>query len=60
MRAVVVALDVGCDLFSRLLEGLELAAPDEPLLELPEPALDEGLGLGVAVAAAAVSDPELD
>jgi hypothetical protein len=40
-----------------LVEGLELFAPDGALLELAEPGLDEGLALGVAVAAAAVDDP---
>ena len=33
--------------------------PHLPFFEFPEPALDEGLALGVAVAAAAVADPEL-
>src|SRR5439155_17208091 len=33
--------------------------PHLPFFEFPEPALDEGLALGVAVAAAAVLDPEL-
>jgi len=36
VRAVVVGVDVGGDLLSRLVEGLELGAPDEPLLELAE------------------------
>jgi hypothetical protein len=54
--AVVVGLDVVGDLLSRLLERLELGAPDEPLLQLPEPRLDEGLALGVAVAAATMGD----
>ena len=58
MRAVVVGVDVGGDLLSGLVEGLELGAPDEPLFQFPEPALDEGLALGVAVAAAAVGDAE--
>jgi hypothetical protein len=59
VRAVVVALDVGGDFFSGLVEGRELGALDESLLQLPEPALDEGLALGIAVAAAAVGDAEL-
>jgi hypothetical protein len=42
-----------------LVEGLELGAPDEPLFQLPEPAFDEGLRFGVAVAAAAVSEAVL-
>ena len=57
---MVVAVDVGGDLLSGLVEGLELDAPDEPLLQFPEPALDEGLALGVAVAAAAVADAVLE
>jgi hypothetical protein len=56
---VVVAVDVGADRGSGLVEGLELFAPDAALLELGEPGLDEGLALGVAVAAATVDDPEL-
>ena len=59
MGAVVVGVDVGGDLLSCLVEGLELGAPDEPLLQLPEPRFDEGLRFGVAVAAAAVRDAEL-
>jgi hypothetical protein len=57
--AVVVGLDVGGGLGSGLVEGLELGASDESLLEFPEPALDERLGFGVAVAAASVPDLEL-
>ena len=56
---VVVAVDVGADHGPGLLEGLELLAPDAALLELAEPGLDECLAFGVAVAAAAVGDPEL-
>jgi hypothetical protein len=55
----VVAIDVVGDLLPRLVERLELGAPDEPLLQLPEPAFDEGLRLGVAVAAAAMRDAML-
>src|SRR5215218_6777671 len=55
---VVVAVDVGADHLPGLVEGLELVQPDAALLELSEPALDERLALGVAVAAAAVRDPE--
>jgi hypothetical protein len=44
---------------SRLLEGLELLAPDAALLQFREPALDEGQAVGVAVAAAAVADAML-
>jgi hypothetical protein len=51
VRALVVVVDVGGDLLSRLVEGLELGAPDEPLLQFPEPACDEGLRFGVAGAA---------
>jgi hypothetical protein len=57
--SVVVAVDVGADLLARLVESLELFAPDAALLELAKPGLDEGLALGVGVAAPAVSDPEL-
>ncbi|HET8893354.1 MAG TPA: hypothetical protein VFM96_04590 [Gaiellaceae bacterium] len=42
-----------------MLERLEVGAPDEPLLQFPEPAFDEGLRFGVAVAAAAVGDAVL-
>ena len=49
---MVVAVDVVGDLLSRLLERLELGAPAEPLLQLSEPAFDECLRFGVAVAAA--------
>ena len=57
MGSVVVGVDVGGDHVARLLERLELLAPDAAFLELAEPGLDEGLALGVAVAAAAVRDP---
>ena len=56
---MVVAVDVVGDLLSCLVEGLEVGAPDEPLLQFPEPAFDEGLRFGVAVAAAAVGDAVL-
>src|SRR3954468_21822296 len=56
---VVVAVDVGRDGGAGLIEGFELLAPDEALLELGEPRLDERLALGVAVAAAAVRDAVL-
>src|SRR5438128_3809617 len=56
MRAVVVTLDVLVHLPPGLFDGLPLRAPGTALLELPEPALDERLGLGVPVAAASVSD----
>jgi hypothetical protein len=54
--SVVVAVDVGADRGAGLVEGLELLAPDAALLELSEPGLDEGLALGIAVAAPAVDD----
>jgi hypothetical protein len=57
--SVVVAVDVGADRGAGLVERLELLAPDAALLELGEPAFDEGLALGVAVAAATVRDAEL-
>jgi len=59
VRVVVVAVDVAADPASRLVEGLVLVQPYLPFFEFPEPALDEGLALGVAVAAPAVADPEL-
>src|SRR5829696_9417290 len=58
VRPVVVVLDVAADHLPSLVEGLELFAPDAALLELAEPGLDEGLALGVSVAAAAVCDPQ--
>src|SRR3954449_5059555 len=58
VRPVVVVDLLGADHLPGLLEGLELVAPDAAFLELAEPALDEGLALGVAVAAAAMRDPE--
>src|SRR5436190_15219320 len=51
-------VDVGGDHLPGLVEGLELVAPDAAFLELAEPGLDERLALGVAVAAAAVRDPQ--
>ena len=59
VQPVVVAVDVGADLPARLVEGLELLTPYAALLELAEPGLDERLGFGVAVAAAAVRDAVL-
>jgi hypothetical protein len=59
VRAVVVALDVGADPLSGVVEGLVLVQPHLPFFQLPEPALDEGPALGVAVAAAAMADAEL-
>src|SRR3546814_1965157 len=44
------------DLRSRCFDGLPLGSPGAALLELAEPGLDEGLGLGVAVAAPTVGD----
>ena len=43
---------------SGVVEGFVLVQPDLPLLQLAEPAFDEGLAFGVAVAAAA-ADAEL-
>jgi hypothetical protein len=40
------------------LEGLELVAPDAAFLQVAKAALDERLVLGIAIAAATVSDPE--
>jgi hypothetical protein len=58
VRSVVVAVDVGADRGAGFVEGLELLAPDAALLELGESGLDEGLALGIAVAAAAVGDSQ--
>jgi hypothetical protein len=58
VRAVVVAVDVAADAASRVVERLVLAQPYLPLLEFPEPQFDEGLRLRVAVATAAMLDPE--
>src|SRR3546814_11908124 len=44
------------DLRSRCFDGLPLGSPGAALLELAEPGLDEGLGLGVAVGASTVGD----
>src|SRR2546428_5382740 len=56
---MVVAVDVVGDLLSRLLERLEWGAQAEPLLQFPEPAFDERLRFGVAVAAAPMRDAVL-
>ena len=58
VRAVVVAVDVAADAASRVVKRLVLVQPHLPLFQFPEPRLDEGLRLGVAVAAAAVPDLE--
>jgi hypothetical protein len=59
VRPVVVAVDVAADPTSGVVERLVLVQPHLPLFEFPEPALDEGLRLGVAVATAAMLDPKL-
>ena len=53
---MVVGVDVGGDLEAGLVDGLPLGAPGATFLELPEPGLDERLGLRVAVAPASVGD----
>src|SRR5207248_11612873 len=58
VRPVVVAVDVAADPASGVVERLVLVQPHLPFFEFPEPAFDEGLRLGVAVAAAAMPDPE--
>src|SRR3954449_5113552 len=58
VRPVVVVDLLGADHLPGLVERLEFVAPDAAFLELAEPALDEGLALGVAVAAAAMCDSE--
>lgn len=55
----MVGLDVGGGRRLCFFEGLELRAPDQALLQLREPRLDEGLRLGVAVAATTVGDLRL-
>jgi hypothetical protein len=57
---VVVLVDVGGDHLPGLVEGFELVAPDAAFHEVAGPALDECLALGVALAAAAVSDSSPD
>ena len=59
VRTVVVAVDVAADVGPSLVAGLVFVQPDLPFFEFPEPALDERLGFGVAVAAAAMADLEL-
>ena len=54
---MLVAVEVAGDVLSGVVEGFPFGAPGEPFLELAKPGLDEGLGLGVAVAAASVRDP---
>lgn len=56
MRAVVIAGDVVGDLRSGLVDGFPFGSPGAASFELAEPGLDEGLGFGVAVAAASMSD----
>ena len=53
---MVVVLDVVGDLLPCVVDGFPFGAPGAAFLELAEPGLDERLGLGVAVAAAAVGD----
>lgn len=55
---MMVALDVAADALAGVVEGFVFVQPDLSLFEFPEPAFDEGLGFGVAVAAAAMRDPE--
>jgi Putative glucoamylase len=56
---VVVAVDVVCDATSRVVECCVFVQSHLPFFQFPEPALDEGLRLRVAVTAAAVADCEL-
>jgi hypothetical protein len=55
---IYATASVRADHLPRFIEGLELVQPDAALLELSEPALDERLALGVAVAAAAMCDAQ--
>src|SRR6266700_3392322 len=57
---MVVAVDVAADAAACVVERLVVVQPHLPFFEFPEPAFDEGLRLGIAVAAAAMRDPELD
>src|SRR5947209_16247548 len=59
LRSLLVAFDVAADPPSRVVELFVLVQLHLPFFEFPEPALDEGLALGVAVAAASVLDSEL-
>ena len=56
MGAVVVARDVACDTTASLVEGFVVVQPQLAFFQFPQPAFDEGLGFGVAVAAAPVAD----
>ena len=56
MGAVVVARDVACDTTAGPVEGFVVVQPHLAFFQFPEPAFDEGLGFGVAVAAASVAD----
>ena len=51
---MVVAVDVAADPGSGVVEVLVLVQPHLPFFEFPEPGFDEGLALGVAIAASAV------
>ena len=53
---VVVAREVACDTTAGLVEGFVFVQPHLAFFRFPEPAFDEGLGFGVAVAAASVAD----
>jgi hypothetical protein len=59
VEPITVALDAAADPLAGVVESLVLVQPHLPFLQLSEPALDEGLRLGVAVVVASVSDPEL-
>ena len=56
MGAVVVARDGACDTTAGLVEGFVFVQPHLAFFQFPEPAFDEGLGFGVAVAATTVAD----
>ena len=53
---MVVGVDVASDLLAGLAERLEFFTPGAAQFGLREPQLDERLGIGVAVAAAAMGD----
>ena len=55
---MVVGVDEVTDVVAGVFDGFGFGAPSLVLLDLSEPGLDEGLGLGVSIAASAVADPE--
>lgn len=58
MWLVMVGVDVVADVVAGVIDGFPFGPPCAELLEPSEPGLNEGLRLGVSVAAPAVGDPE--